>query len=118
MLKIPTVAWNLPLSAKLLVISHPQFPYSLLEVSRIVVDVGASGGASGSFQSRVRTISLHGCGTSGGDSLCGPTEEEELTNTSCFLFTASFIDLYLKIQFWDIKLYHQVGVDCNVLHEC
>jgi hypothetical protein len=39
--------------------------------------VGAPGGASGNFQSRVSTISLHGCGTSGGDSLRDLTEEEE-----------------------------------------
>jgi hypothetical protein len=37
--------------AKLPVISRPQFPLSLLEVSRIVADVGAPGGASGNFQS-------------------------------------------------------------------
>jgi hypothetical protein len=39
--------------------------------------VGAPGDASGNFQSRVRKISLHGCGTYGGISLRGPTEEEE-----------------------------------------
>jgi hypothetical protein len=39
----------------------PQFPLSLLEVSRIVGDVGASGSTSENFQSRVRKISLHGC---------------------------------------------------------
>jgi hypothetical protein len=37
-------------------ISLQQFPLSLLEVSRIVADVGAPGGASGNFQSRVSTI--------------------------------------------------------------
>jgi hypothetical protein len=37
--------------------------------------VGAPGGASGNFQSRVSTISLSD--TSGGDSLRGHTEEEE-----------------------------------------
>jgi hypothetical protein len=36
----------------------------MLGVSRVVVDVGAPGGASGNFQGRVSTISLHGCGTS------------------------------------------------------
>jgi hypothetical protein len=36
----------------------PTVPLSLLEVSRVVVDVGAPGGASGNFQSRVNTISL------------------------------------------------------------
>jgi hypothetical protein len=47
------------LSAKLPVISGPQFPLSLLEVSHVVVGVGggAPGGASGNFQSRVSTIS-------------------------------------------------------------
>jgi hypothetical protein len=53
-------------SAKLLAISRPQFPLSLLGVSRVVVDVGAPGGASGNFQSRASTISLYGCGTSSG----------------------------------------------------
>jgi hypothetical protein len=50
-------------------ISRPQFPVSLFGVSRVVVGVGASGGASGSFQSRARTVSLNCCGTYGGDSL-------------------------------------------------
>jgi hypothetical protein len=45
------------LSAKLPVISYTQFTISLLEVSR-VVDVGAPGGASGNFLSRVSTVSL------------------------------------------------------------
>jgi hypothetical protein len=35
------------------------------------------GGGSGNFQSRVHTISLHGCSTSGGTSHRGPIEEEE-----------------------------------------
>jgi hypothetical protein len=69
------------LSAKLPDISRPQFAQSLLEVSRDIGDVGAPGSASGNFQSRVRTISLHGCGTDGGIRLRGPTggggEEEE-----------------------------------------
>jgi hypothetical protein len=52
-------------------------PLSLLEVSRVVVGVGAPGVASGNFQSRARTISLHGCSTSGGISNLGPIEEEE-----------------------------------------
>jgi hypothetical protein len=55
----------------------PTVPVSLLEVFCVVVDVGAPGGASGNFQSRVSTISLHGCGTPGDDSLRGPTEVEE-----------------------------------------
>jgi hypothetical protein len=46
-------------------------PLSLLEVSRFVGGVRAPGGASGNFQSRVRTVSLHDI------SLRGPTEEEE-----------------------------------------
>jgi hypothetical protein len=58
-------------------ISRPQFPLSLLEVSRIVTDVEAPGGASVNFQSRVSTISLNYCSTSGGISLRGPIEEEE-----------------------------------------
>jgi hypothetical protein len=65
------------LSAKLPDISRPKFPLSLPQVSRVVGDVEAPGGASGNFQSRVRTISLHDCGTYGGISLRGPTEEEE-----------------------------------------
>jgi hypothetical protein len=63
MLKIPTMTWKSPLSAKLLVISRPPFPLSLLEVSCVVVDMGAPGDASGNFKSRVSTISLQGCGT-------------------------------------------------------
>jgi hypothetical protein len=63
------------LSAKLPDISRPQFPLSLLEVSRVGGDVGALGGGSRDFQSRVRTISLHGCGTYGGISLQGSTFE-------------------------------------------
>jgi hypothetical protein len=39
--------------------------------------VGTAGGTSGNFQSRARTISLHGCSTSGGTSHRGPIEEEE-----------------------------------------
>jgi hypothetical protein len=50
--------WKSPLSAKLPVISHPQFPLSLIEVSRIVIEVRAPGGANGNFQSRVSAISL------------------------------------------------------------
>jgi hypothetical protein len=65
------------LSAKLPDISRPQFPLSLLEVSRVVGDVEAPGGTSVNFQSRVNTISLNGCGTSVDISLRGPTEEEE-----------------------------------------
>jgi hypothetical protein len=56
MLKIPTMAWNSPLSAKLPDISRLQFPLSLLEVFRVVVDVGAPVGASGNVQSRVSTM--------------------------------------------------------------
>jgi hypothetical protein len=66
------------LSAKLPDISHLQFPLSLLEVSGVGGDVGAPGGASGHFQSRVRTISLHGCGTSGGSSLRALQKEKEV----------------------------------------
>jgi hypothetical protein len=65
------------MSAKLPDISRPQFPFSLLELCRVGGDVGASGGGSGNFQSRVRTISLYGCSTYGGNSLQGPIEEEE-----------------------------------------
>jgi hypothetical protein len=39
--------------------------------------VGTPGGASGNFQSRLRIISHHGCGTYGSISLRGPREEEE-----------------------------------------
>jgi hypothetical protein len=39
--------------------------------------LGTSGGTSGNFQIRARTISLHGCSTSGGTSHRGPVEEEE-----------------------------------------
>jgi hypothetical protein len=52
-------------------------PLSLLGVSHVVGDVGAPIGASGNSQSRVRIISLHGCGTYRGISFRGPTEEEE-----------------------------------------
>jgi hypothetical protein len=65
------------LSEKLPDISRPQFPLSLLWVSRVVGDVRAPGSASGNLQSRVRTISLHGCGTYGDISLRGPTVDEE-----------------------------------------
>jgi hypothetical protein len=71
------MTWKSSLSAKLPVISRPQFPLSLLEVFRVVVDVGAPGGASGNFQSRVHTISLQDCGTSRGVSRWDLTEEEE-----------------------------------------
>jgi hypothetical protein len=37
---------------------------------------GAPGGASGNFQSRASTISLHGCGTPRGTSHHGPMEGE------------------------------------------
>jgi hypothetical protein len=66
------------MSAKLLAISRPQFPLSLLGVSCVVVGVGAPGGAIGYFQSRASTISQHGCSTYGGASHRGPTEEEEI----------------------------------------
>jgi hypothetical protein len=46
----------------------PIFPLSLLEVCRVVVGVGAPGGAKGDFQSRDCTISLHGYSTSEGTS--------------------------------------------------
>jgi hypothetical protein len=49
------------LSEKLPDISRPQFPLSLLEISRVDGDVGAPDGASVNFQSRVSTISLNGC---------------------------------------------------------
>jgi hypothetical protein len=65
------------LSAKLPAISHPKFSLSLLGVCRVVVGVGAPGGASGNFQSRASTISQHGCSTYGGDSHRGPIKEEE-----------------------------------------
>jgi hypothetical protein len=68
--------WKLPLSAKLPVISHPQFTLSLLEVSHIVVNMGVPGGASGNFQSRVSTISLYDYGTSEGNSNQALPEEE------------------------------------------
>jgi hypothetical protein len=55
----------------------PTVPLSLLEVSRVVVDVGAPGGAGGNFQSRASTISLKGCGTSGDVSYRGPIVEDK-----------------------------------------
>jgi hypothetical protein len=60
------------LLAKLPAISHP-FP---LGVARIVLDVGAPGGAGGNFQSWLSTISQHGCSTYCGASHQGPIEEE------------------------------------------
>jgi hypothetical protein len=39
--------------------------------------VGAPGGKGGDFQSQARTLSLHGCSTSGGTSHWDPIEEEE-----------------------------------------
>jgi hypothetical protein len=39
--------------------------------------VGRPGGGSRNFQSRARTISLHGCSTSGGTSHRGPIGEGE-----------------------------------------
>jgi hypothetical protein len=65
------------LSAKLPVISRPQLPLSLLEITRFVGGVGAPGGANVNFQSRVNTLSLQGCDTSGGISLRDRREEEE-----------------------------------------
>jgi hypothetical protein len=55
----------------------PIVPLSLLEVSLVVVGVRAPGGASGNYQNRTRTISLHGYSTSGGTSHRGPMEGEE-----------------------------------------
>jgi hypothetical protein len=59
----------------------PTVSLSLLGVSHVVVDVGAPGGASGNFKNKVSIISLHGRCTSGGISLRGPREEEEVCNT-------------------------------------
>jgi hypothetical protein len=65
-----------PLSAKLPVIAHPQFPLPLLEVCRVVVDVGAPGGESGNFQSRVSAISLQAAVLSG-VSAAGPYQKKK-----------------------------------------
>jgi hypothetical protein len=71
------MVWNSPFFGKITGHFLPTVPLSLLEVSRVVVDVGALGGASGNFQSRASTISLQDCGTSGGASHRSPIEEEE-----------------------------------------
>jgi hypothetical protein len=79
------------LSTKSPVISRPQFHLSLLEVSLVVVEVGAPAGASGNFQSRVGTISLQGCGTSGGISHRGRTEEEEEEEEELYLYCCIYV---------------------------
>jgi hypothetical protein len=71
------MTWKSPLSAKLPVISRPPFPLSLLEVPRVVVDVGAPGEASGNFQSRVSTINLQAVVHSGASAAGAFPEEEE-----------------------------------------
>jgi hypothetical protein len=48
----------------------------MLEVSHIV-GVGAPGGKYRNFQSRTRSISLHGCSTYGGTSHWGPIVKEK-----------------------------------------
>jgi hypothetical protein len=84
-------------SAKLPDSSRPQFPLSLLEVSHIIVGVGMPGGGSGNFQSWARTISLHGCSTSGGTSHRGPIEEEE---EEPLLWTGPGISFVMYICVW------------------
>jgi hypothetical protein len=71
------------LSAKLPAISRPLFPLSLLEVSRVVVGVGAPCGASGNFQSRASTNSLHGCCRYGGASHQAQHKKVECPCTCC-----------------------------------
>jgi hypothetical protein len=66
---------------------------SLLEVSRVFVDVGTPGGASGKFQNSVSTISLQGCGTSGGVSRRTLPEEKEVTIFNIIYNCTIFINL-------------------------
>jgi hypothetical protein len=54
------MAWNSPFGGKITGHFSPTVPLTLLEVSRVVVGVGAPGGASGNFQSRASKISLRG----------------------------------------------------------
>jgi hypothetical protein len=91
------LAWKSPFVGKITGLFRLQFPLSLLEVSRVVGDVGPLGGASVNFQSKVSTISLNGCVTSGGISLRGPTEEEEVMECLLSFHAESFV-LQLVIQ--------------------
>jgi hypothetical protein len=69
------MAWNSPFVGNITGHFSPIIPPFPARVSRVVVGVGAPG-ASGNFQSRARTISLHDCSTSGRTSHRGPMEEE------------------------------------------
>jgi hypothetical protein len=62
-------------------------PLSLLEVSRVVVGVKTSGGASENFQIPAKYNKRTRLHTSGGTSYRGPMEEEE--NTSIFFYYLS-----------------------------
>jgi hypothetical protein len=59
------LAWKSSFVGKITGHFSPTVPLSQLEVSCVVGDVGAPGGASENLQSRVCTISLHGCGNPG-----------------------------------------------------
>jgi hypothetical protein len=89
----------------------PTVHLSLLEASRVFGDVGALGdvgapsGASGNFQSRVRsTINLHGCGTYGGISIWA--QQKKNKNMHGFVFNSLLLNrvffICVSIKEWHV----------------
>jgi hypothetical protein len=84
------------LSAKLPAISCPQFPLSLLEVSRIVTDMGAPGSASGNFQSQASTTSPHMAAVHPGAPATGAQQKKKKRNVYCHKYkTLHQLQLFL-----------------------
>jgi hypothetical protein len=72
----------------------PKVPLSLLEVSRVVLDVGATGGVSGNFQSRVSIINLMAVVNCGGVSRRGPARRRRRRRRRTKYIVVS--DLYIN----------------------